>query len=104
METFDYNNPAKKEDFEILTHSDNGHCRKTGFKYNGNYYEHVYNYTKSYAFGFVYSYPSEYALTHSLSSTGSKIIYSSTLEADCTPLGKFIEYSLLKSGTLKTRP
>ncbi len=99
METikYDYNKPIPKDEIEFLDFRDNGKCKITEFKYNGLFYRQEYKYTKSYGFKFIYAYPSEYAFYHPLSCTGSKIIYSSTNENDCTKFGKYLEYSLTQN-------
>ena len=97
---YNYNQPITADKIEVLGKEDNGKSRKTGFKYEGNYYRLIYNYGKGYGFSFIESYANENNYLKPLSTTGNKTIYG-TMERDCTDLGKFLEYSIMKNNLLK---
>lgn len=85
-----------KELFTFLSYTDNGSTKTLGFVYDGNYYRQKYNYGNGWGFKFITSYPNKDVYLQSLSRTGEKVIYSSTMQADCTELGRLIEFSLSK--------
>ncbi len=98
---FDYNKPIHKDLIKVISYSDNGKQRKTGFIYQDEYFVLVYNYGANYGFKFIFEYPSKEAFEKPLSITGEKMIYSSTLQSNCTDFGNYLEYSLTKNDALK---
>lgn len=95
---YDYNKPAKIEDFQFVSYEDNGRQRQLRFKYDEKYFDFKYKYGAGYGFSFVTEYENKLCFENPLSTTGSRIIYSSTLDCDCTDLGRYLEYSLVKIG------
>jgi len=100
---FDFNNPIPENEIEVLSREDTGTKKITRFKYADNYYTQTYNYGKGYGFKFIEKYKSADHQQKALSQQG-EMIYSSTLESDCSPFGVYLEYSLMKNGSLNNPP
>lgn len=97
---YDYNKPIAEWNFEILTYTETGKQKTVGFIYNNTYYRWIYKYGPQFGFSFMYEYPNKNVYENSLSMLGEKIIYSSTIERECTEFGKYLEYSFMKSKVL----
>ena len=95
---YDYNNPIRKDRFDIMINEDNGKKKVLGFKYGENYYRQTYNYTKSYGFKFITKYKTYEGFIKPISVSGEEMIYSSTMQSDCTPEGRYIDFSLSRYG------
>ncbi len=100
---FDFNNPIPANEIEVLDFKDTGTKKLTRFKYADGYYTQIYNYGKGYGFKFIEKYKSAEHQQKALSQQG-EMIYSSTLESNCTPFGVYLEYSLMKNGSLNNLP
>jgi hypothetical protein len=96
---FDYNKPIPANEIELLSFKDTGTKKLTCFKYAGSYYTQIYNYSKNFGFKFIEKYNSAEHQSRPLSQQG-ELIYSTTLESNCTQFGKYLEYSLGKNGAL----
>lgn len=98
---FDYNKPIEADKIEVISFEDNGKAKITKFIYNSRYYTHKYTYGNFYGYTFIYEYDNDSQQKNHLHQLGGRLIYSSTLEVDCTPFGKYLEYSLMKTQALK---
>ena len=98
---FDYNKPIEADKIEVISFEDNGKAKLTKFIYNSRYYTHKYTYGNFYGYTFIYEYDNDSQQKNHLHQLGGRLIYSSTLEVDCTPFGKYLEYSLMKTQALK---
>ena len=97
---YDYNNPIKANEIEVLDYSDNGKSKVTKFKYDGRYFTQRYNYGANWGFKFIEEYKTAEHQQKPLSQQG-ELIYSSTLQSNCTPFGTYLEYSLMKTNAFK---
>jgi len=100
---YDYNNPIRKEEITVIDYSDNGRKKITKFTYGGKFFIQTYNYGQSYGFKFIEEYPTSYSFNNSLKATGGSIIYSTTMQSDCTDFGTFLEYSLMKNDAINPK-
>ena len=93
---FDYSKPLPATSFELIEESDNGKSKILKFKCLTSFFIQEYKYGNGWGFKFITEFKNEAALKNPLSVTGKQIIYSSTLDSDCTPFGRFLEFSLSK--------
>jgi hypothetical protein len=91
---FDYSKPLPATSFELIEESDNGKSKILKFKCLTSFFIQEYKYGNGWGFKFITEFKNETALKNPLSVTGKQVIYSSTLDSDCTPFGRFLEFSL----------
>lgn len=97
MKDYNYNKPIEITEVQILDKVNEKGRKIIKFEYNGEFFR--YNYAASGPVGgiHIYKYDNIHTAMNPLATTGKEeIIYNTFNQSQCTDLGRYIEYSIMK--------